>query len=181
MTDLTPEQRALLEDDAGVVGNLTEIMALAKRQLELEGEVDILEQQLKEKKKVLLNISDRELPAAMAGVSRVQLDDGREVSVKEELTASVPKKRKHEIVEKLREWGAGDMIANTLTVQIDKGADEKAQDLYRVAADMGFVPKRDETVNTGSLKAYLKKRLEDGEDTDLQFFGAHIIKRAKIK
>lgn len=163
--------------------NIAGISRLAQEYFKAEGEVDRLEKMLKAAKSRFDNIRDRLLPEAMdnAQVKAFTLQDGRKVTINEEMTCSVPAKRKGEILNKLREDGEGDLISNVLTVEIDKGKDNMAAALEDEAKKLGFEPKRDESVNTGTLKARLKQRVEAGDEVDLAFYGAHLVRRAKIK
>lgn len=164
-------------------GDLATISRLAQEYIKAEGEVDRLEKQLKAAKTRFDGIRDKHLPEAMdnAGVKAFTLTDGRKLSLKEELTCSVPAARKGEIVLKLRDLGHGDLISNVLTVEIDKGKDNMASALEAEAINLGFKPSRDESVNTGTLKALLREKIENGDEVDLGFFGAHLVRRAKIK
>lgn len=111
MTDLMQELEDAGQEETQTV-DLSAITALAEKQVSLEGEVDRLESLLKEKKAELNKIALDELPAAMqaAGMANFALLTGQKVSVKEEMTISVPKKRKDEILDKVREMGYGDLI-----------------------------------------------------------------------
>lgn len=162
---------------------LSSISSLAQQYMTAEGEVDRLEKQLKSAKSRFDNIRDKLLPEAMdnAQVKEFVLTDGRKVKLKDEMTCSVPAKRKGEIMAKLREDGHGDLISNVLTVEIDKGKDNMAAALEDEAKKLGFTPEREESVNTGTLKALLKSRVDNGEDVDLPFYGAFVVRRATIK
>lgn len=159
------------------------ISGLAHQYIKAEGEVDRLEKQLKAAKAHFDNIRDKLLPEALdnAQMKAFVLNDGRKVTVGDKYECSVPAKRKGEIIAKLRDDGHGDLISNVLSVEIDKGKDNMAAALEDEAKKLGFEPKRDESVNTGTLKALLKKRVEDGEDVDLSFYGAFRVRRANIK
>ena len=175
-----------MKQDAGAGpsdGALATISGLAQQYFAAEGDVDRLEKQLKSAKSRFDNIRDKLLPEAMdnAGVKDFTLTDGRKITLKEEMTCSVPASRKGEILQKLRDDGEGDLISNVLTVEIDKGKDNMAAALVDEAKKLGFEPKRDESVNTGTLKARLKQRVEAGDEVDLSFYGAHLVRRAKIK
>jgi hypothetical protein len=175
-----------LKQDAGEGPSddkLHTISGLAQQYFKSEGEVDRLEKQLKAAKSSFDNIRDKLLPEAMdnAGVKEFVLTDGRKIKLKEEYSCSVPAKRKGEIITKLRDDGHGDLITNVLTVEIDKGKDNMVTVLVDEAKKLGFEPEREESVNTGTLKALLKKRVEDGEDVDLSFYGAFVVRRANIK
>lgn len=162
---------------------IASISRLAQEYLKAEGDVDRLDKQLKAAKARFDNIRDKLLPEAMdnAQTKGFTLHDGRKLTLADTMECSVPKIRYAEILNKLREDGEGDLISNVLTVEIDKGKDNMAAALEAEAKSLGFEPKRDESVNTGTLKARLKQRVEAGEEVDLSFYGAHLVRRAKIK
>lgn len=179
--DLEKMLEADAQNEATAV-DLAAIYKLVARQLKLEGELDALEAKKKEVTKALNKVRDEELPQAMKSVklTTVVTDDGHKVDVKEELTASVPAKRKEEIISKLREMGHGDMVTNTITISVGKGDDNKAPIIMAEAEKIGLTALRAEDVNTGTLKAMIRDRLDKGETVDLPFFGAHLVRRAKI-
>lgn len=182
MTDLMQELEDAGQEETQTV-DLSAITALAEKQVSLEGEVDRLESLLKEKKAELNKIALDELPAAMqaAGMANFALLTGQKVSVKEEMTISVPKKRKDEILDKVREMGYGDLISNVVTVPVAKGQDEQVESLMQQATALGFDAMRSQDVNSASLKKVLNDRRKDGINDDLPFFGAFVITKATIK
>lgn len=195
MTKSKEDILAELEDTevAGEAELLT-VSNLVALQLTREGEVSRLEAELKAAKADLLDISDRKLPEALknARTKKFVTDDGKTVELKEELTISLPKKRNDEIIAKLVSWDFGDLVANTLTCDIEKGKDNLAGEIMEKANEIGLDMKRSQSVNAGSVKKVLKDRMKDCaegkkdkdgkplEAVDLGFFGAFEVTRAKI-
>lgn len=184
-----------LEDAAGPSQDqLREIARLVALQIVREGEVDRLTAELKKAKEDLLDISDRKLPEALknARTKKFVTDDGKTVEVKEDLKIELPKKRLPEIIEKLREWEYGELVANTLTCTIEKGKDNLAGEIMAKAEEIGLDMHRTESVNAGSVKKILRDRTKEAaegkedkdgnviEAPDLNFFGAFSFTRAKI-
>jgi len=183
--------------DLATVAQLNTIATLVDLQIAREGVVSKLEEQLKTAKASLLDISDKKLPEAMkAARTKVHVtDDGRKIELKEDMKISVPKKRLAEIVEKLRTWDCDDLIANTLTCEIDKGKDNLAAEVMSAAEALGLEMTRSQSVNSSSLKSMLKtrqkeaaegnkdkngKEIEPVTDETLTFFGAFPFTTVKI-
>lgn len=172
------KEEALAPSDS----EINRIAELATLQIELEGELDKAEQQVKDVKKRLHKISLDLLPEAMAEarLSEFKMLSGQKITVKEELSCSVPASRRGEIINKLRDEGNAALVANVITVDVNKGQDNLAGDVMGYAESMGLLAKREESVNTASLKKLLREQLDEGENPDLAFYGAFQIKKAKI-
>lgn len=171
------EEKFVASDEA-----LKSISDLALTHIRLSGEADKVRAQLKVITDQIEKIEGTELPAAMqaAQMESFSLATGQKVTVKEELTCSVPAKRKAEVIAKLRADGHDDLITNEITVDVARGQDNLAGDLMGVAQDKGLLAKRAENVNTASLKKLLREQLDAGVTVDLPFYGAFLLRRAKI-
>lgn len=163
--------------------NLEDVVALARRQLELEADVARLEADLKAKQKDLLAVSDRDLPAALkaAGVPSFTLENGMKVAYKEDMKVSIPKKNMGAVIKLMREWGYEGSVANTITVDLGKGNDNAVKALTATAEEMGLTVETAETIATGTVKKVLKERQDDGKNDDLKLFGAFPFTRATVK
>lgn len=172
------KEEALAPSDS----EISRIAELASLQIELEGELDKAEQQVKDVKKRLHKISLDLLPEAMAEarLSEFKMLSGQKITVKEELSCSVPASRRGEIINKLRDDGEAALVSNVITVDVSKGQDNLAGDIMGYAESIGLLAKREESVNTASLKKLLREQLDEGENPDLAFYGAFQIKKAKI-
>jgi len=180
MTDIFADLQQAGEEQKVDLGEIT---ALADKQLQLEGDIDRLEQQLAAKKKELNVVMLDRLPAAMqsVGLKSLVLTSGKTVNLKEEMTISVPAKRKAEIIGKLRSMDLAYLVANSISINFDKGADDQADKTMKFATEQGLEAIRSETVNSASLKKLLNDRRKEGVNDDLSFFGAFVVTKTTIK
>lgn len=172
-----------LADDAVVQASdaqITTIAALADQQLGLESAIADLEGSLKEKKDHLKKVQEIQLPEAMAlaGVTEFKLTNGAKISIKEDLSVSVPKSRMLEIAAWLKANGLGDILKETMVVALDDNTKAEQLKAFITSNQMSADAKLD--VNTSTLKAVLREQLADGKDIDLKFFGGFAWKRAII-
>ena len=86
-------------------------------------------------------------------LQKFTLTDGSEISVKPIYAASIPKDRRDEAFQWLRDHEFGDLVKNNVTVTFGRGEDETAKDF------IGFC----------------------GDPIPLDLFGAFISQRATIK
>ena len=173
-----------LEQAAQGQVDLAEVKALADEQVKLEGKLDAASKVVADLKKELNAVQLDKLPAAMiaAGISDFTMSDtGQKIILKEDMTISVPKKRKGEIIEKVRDMGHGDLISNVLTIPVDKGKDNMVGELMSKVEELGLSATRTEDVNSASLKKVLNDRRKSGENDDLSFFGAYVVTKTQVK
>jgi hypothetical protein len=173
-----------LEQDAEAPrGDLGKVAALAKRLIEIDGEISKTDDHLKELKKQRGKVAEFDLPEAMQECNMVKftLDTGQEVSVEKDLKVSVPKKRMSEIIQWLRDNKHGDVVKNQLVIDVDKGKDNSVAEVMEVAEGLEMAVVRTESVHSGTLKKILNDQLDAGVDMDLKFFGAYELNQSKIK
>lgn len=180
MAEIEFDDEDLAPDDA----ELTTIGALAEQQLELETKIDIAEAVLKEYKAELRKIAENVLPEAMlaANCRRFDLANGSVVSIKEDLSISVPKKNMDEIADWCRADGHQDIIKNSMTIDFGKGHDNVVADVKGYAEDKGLTTSTATSINSGTLKKLIREKMEGGTlDKELAFFGAFAWKKSVIK
>ena len=163
--------------------DLDGVSRLAQEAAELEQEIASVEQKLKDKKKALNKITDEQLPEALEemNLQKFTLTDGSEISVKPIYAASIPKDRRDEAFQWLRDHEFGDLVKNNVTVTFGRGEDDTAKDFIGLCGEQGFVPSQIEKVEPMTLKAWLRERVEEGDPIPLDLFGAFISQRATIK
>ena len=163
--------------------DLDGVSRLAQEAAELEQEIASVEQKLKDKKKPLYKITDEQLPEALEemNLQKFTLTDGSEISVKPIYAASIPKDRRDEAFQWLRDHEFGDLVKNNVTVTFGRGEDDTAKDFIGLCGEQGFVPSQIEKVEPMTLKAWLRERVEEGDPIPLDLFGAFISQRATIK
>ena len=188
MNDLLSEMSQDSEDtpdklDTLNSGKLDGVSRLAQEAALLEQEIAQYEQFVKEKKQALYKITDEQLPEALEemGLQKFTLTDGAEISVKPIYAASIPKERKEEALQWLRDHDFGDLVKNNVTVSFGRGEDEVARDFVDFCDAEGYAPNQMEKVEPMTLKAWLRERVEAGDPVPLDLFGAFISQRATIK
>ena len=162
---------------------LTSVASVAKAIRVREELILDLEQKLKDEKKALLKMTDEDLPSllAEAGLSSFTLDDGSKVEIKQTYGGSILIENRPKAFEWLRENGYGDIVKNKISCQFGQGEDDEAHRFARMAQGQGYVTDQKEEVHPQKLRAWIKERVEAGEDFPLELFGAYIGQRAVIK
>lgn len=163
--------------------NLQSVSELAAQQVRLEKVVSELEEELKERKKELLKVSDELLPNAMEnlGLEEFKLADGSTISIKDLIAASIPKDKEAEAFAWLRENGYADIIKNTVSCSFGKDEDELAKEALEKLKELGFKPNQASSVHPSTLKAFVKECLEEQVAIPLEPFGVWQGKRASVK
>lgn len=166
--------------DGGVLKTVSE---LARAIAAKEAQVADLDRQLKDAKKELLKLTDEDLPASMAemGLASFTLDDGSQIDVKPTYGASILVDNRPKAYEWLRDNGYDDIIKNTVSVSFGRGEDDLANAFKAVAEKEGYVPQQDTSIHAGTLKAFVRERIEAGDEFPMDLFGAYVGQRAFIK
>ena len=174
----TPDKIDQLDD-----GQLDGVARLANEVAELEHTLAEQEQAIKETKAALHKITDEQLPEALEemGIQKFTLTDGSEISVKPIYSASIPKDRREEAFQWLRDHEFGDLVKNNVTVTFGRGEDADAKEFMNLCGSQGYAPDQLEKVEPMTLKAWLRERVEAGDAVPLDLFGAFISQRATIK
>lgn len=162
---------------------LTSVAALARKIRDHEAQIENLEQLAKSLKKELLKLTDEDMPAMLAeiGISSFSLDDGSQVEVKQTYGASILVNNRPQAYEWLRDHGYDDIIKNTVLCQFGRGEDDLASSFAAFAQQQGYVPEQKTEIHPQTLRAFVKERVEEGEDFPMELFGAWVGQRAVIK
>jgi len=166
--------------DGGVLKTVSE---LARAIAAKEAQVADLDRQLKDAKKELLKLTDEDLPASMAemGLASFTLDDGSQIDVKPTYGASILVDNRPKAYEWLRDHGYDDIIKNNVSVSFGRGEDDLANAFKAVAEKEGYLPQQDTSIHAGTLKAFVRERIEAGDEFPMELFGAYVGQRAFIK
>ena len=164
-------------------GDLTTVAGMAKAIRDKEEHVKELEEKLKAEKKSLLKMTDEDLPTMLAeiGLTAMKLDDGSEVTVKPTYGASILVDNKPKAFDWLREHGYDDIIKNTITCSFGRGEDDQAAAFKAVAEKEGYVPEQKTDIHAQTLRAFVRERVENGDEFPMELFGADVGQRAIIK
>ena len=166
-------------DQAG----LQTVAEIARKIRDEEEYISSLEADLKKAKKGLLKLTDEDLPTMLAeiGLSSMKLDDGSEVTVKQTYGASILVDNRPAAYEWLREKGYDDIIKNTVACQFGRGEDDKASSFKALAEKEGHFAEQKTEIHPQTLRAFVKERVENGDDFPMELFGAYVGQRAVIK
>ncbi|MCP4282061.1 MAG: hypothetical protein GY776_18960 [Alteromonas sp.] len=166
-------------DNAG----LDTVAGLARKIKYQQDKVERLDRELKDEKQALLKLTDEDLPSTMAdlGLSKFSLDDGSTVEVKPTYGASILVKDRPAAYEWLRENGFDDIIKNVISCQFGRGEDDQASAFHAFASQQGYPADQNESIHASTLKAFVKERIETGEDFPHTLFGAYVGQRAIIR
>ena len=162
---------------------LDTVAGLARKIKQQQEKVERLDRELKNEKQNLLKLTDEDLPSTMAdlGLSKFSLDDGSTVEVKPTYGASILVKDRPAAYDWLRDNGFDDIIKNIVSCQFGRGEDDQASAFHAFASQQGYPTSQNESIHAGTLKAFVKERIEAGEDFPHQLFGAYVGQRAIIK
>jgi len=177
----------LFEDDASALkvsdDQVTGIAGLARRAKLLEKELADLENTVSEKAEQYRKLTEQTIPEAMAeaGMKKFVMEDGSTIDVKPFYSASIPKARQQEAFQWLRDRGFDDLIKNTVSVRFGRNEDELCTRLLSLLGQQGYPAEQAQKIEPQTLKAWVKERVEKGDQVDTELFGVFIGQKATIK
>lgn len=158
------------QDDKPGDNLLAQLSAAADYQKQLQDEIAEMETELGRKKQELYLHSTKTLPDLLdaANMKTFSTKDGATVEMKDDIKASVTKTNMAAACLWLRENGFGALIKNQVIAEFGMGEDEKAAEALVTleTAHLGHV-KQQETIHSGALTAWVKRKLEDDPDINL--------------
>ena len=171
------------EDTIG--GNMmASLVALADIQEAAESEVERLKLLLEEATANVRRMSEFEIPKLLDGLEgKINLPDGRTITVQEKIRTSVSGDRKPRAMQWLEDNGHGAIVKRRMTIDLSKDQEELAEKIRDAleALDEAVLFKEDKNVAWQTLDAFVKEQLTDGVDIPLELFGVYHQKIAKIK
>lgn len=163
-------------------GRLSDVSELASKIIQAENKVKFLEEELKDTKKQLLELTDQDLPAAMEEINleSFTLYDGSEVKITPTYGGTIKVSDRPQAHKWLRNNGYGDLVKNTVSASFGMGEDNVAADFYQSAIEKGLNVDKKEAVHPQTLKSWVREMTENGSEFPSDLFGAFIGKKAKI-
>ena len=162
--------------------NLTSLADQVKKLRDLEDQLKVDEESLKDKKREAEKISGEIIPTLLSemGLSSLKLADGSAVEVKPYYAANISVKNREAAYNWLRENGLGDIIKNDVTVSFGRNEDNKAADYANLAQSQGYQPTQKLKVEPMTLKALVRERIEKGKDMPMDIFNVFVGNRTKL-
>lgn len=162
---------------------LEQMSQLAYALVKAEAEAKSIEDQLKMANKKAQHLREESIPTAMheLGLTRLDLENGSIITIKQTVYASIPAENKPEAFAWLEEHELGGAIKSIIKLEFGKGELEKADDLVQDLQQDGYNPTFDRNVHGSTLKAVLKEEIAKGTSVPLDLFGARAVFVANIK
>lgn len=157
---------------------------LADKAISLKGEIEAMEEALKKLNAQYREITEKDLPEAMDAVnhSEFKTKDGRKVTVKDDVQASISKDNRPAAHAWLRDHNHEDLIKNQITVPLGKGLDNVATEIIGELKDRyGIEASREESVHASTLKAFCREQLAAGAELPAGLLGLYVRRVAVIK
>tara|TARA_R110002167_G_scaffold143958_2_gene333660 strand:- start:15206 stop:15769 length:564 start_codon:yes stop_codon:yes gene_type:complete len=136
----------------------------------------------KEANENVRRIAEGLIPDLMAelGIEEFKTTNGIKLKINPSYRASILKARREEAFAWLDENGEGSMIKHSIVAGFARDQDDEASSLMeRLEAD-GFNVKDEEKVESSTLRAWVKRMLEEGKMIPMDLFGASKVDIAKI-
>ena len=173
----------IMESDSGTSSSLDNVQQdglrsvaeLARDAQQKAETIERLEKQVKQVKSEYFKLIDEELPAILQelGLNAFELADGSKINVRPQYGAHINLDN--------RDNDSDGIIKNSISCSFGKGEDEQAETFSILVKDSGFTPDQKTEVHSSTLKAWVKERVENGDEFPMDLFGAYIGQRAHIR
>jgi hypothetical protein len=178
LNELEEDSKDIPADD-----KLKKINTLYERFASLSKSIAILEERLSLEKKELNKITDFEIPLAMseAGCQKFVTDSGFQLEVKPFYTAKIDDDNRDDCFSWLRDNDFDDLIKHQISIKLNKGEDSIAEKIIEELRKLGTSFIDEESIHHRTLTAFVKERIEKGEDFPLSLFRVYIGQTTKVK
>tara|TARA_R110000751_G_scaffold25055_6_gene68409 strand:- start:311 stop:856 length:546 start_codon:yes stop_codon:yes gene_type:complete len=162
---------------------LSAVSKLALKMRQAQEKLLLAEELVKNWKAIFREISEEQLPEAMAelNLSSLDLEDGSSISVSRYYSASIPKDKQNEAFTWLVDNKHGDLIKNQVSVNFVRGEELKAQEFADELIGKDLAVNTRKWVEPMTLKAFCKGQTEKGNHIPNDLFGLYIGNKAKLK
>jgi len=178
--EIAEEQKAGIE--YADLGDLSE--AVADMQMHIEKATD-LQKLLDEHNDCIRQLSEKSIPELMQalGLEKVITVEGHSVTIKPFYSAKISEENKIEAFDWLKEQGDDSIIKSKVDCSFGKGEEETVQEEELVGwlVDNGYAYNQKRGVHPQTLKAYVRGRIEGGEELPRDLFGVYIGHKTEIK
>ena len=155
---------------------------LIRQSMKIDEEIAQAEQYLKDLKFKKRKVNEEDIPNLMQemGMDSVTVD-GNKVALRQFVHARIPEEKKEEAYNWLRSIGEGDIIKNDVTLSFSAGQDNMAGAVVEdLRQQYGLDPAQKTHIHPQTLKAWVRNRIESGQDIDFDQFGVFVGTEAKI-
>jgi hypothetical protein len=158
------------------------LSTLIRQSMEIDEKIAEAEQYLKDLKFKKRKVNEEDIPNLMQemGIDSVTVD-GNKVALRQFVHARIADDKKDEAFTWLRSIGEADIIKNDVTVSFKSGEDNMAGAVIDDLRSQGLEPAQKTHVHPQKLKAWVKNRIESGQEIDFDTFGVYVGTEATIK
>jgi len=162
---------------------LNEIVKAISLLDERQAVVERIEEELKGARERARLLREETIPSMMQeiGISKLTLEDGREVSVKQDVYARIPAEKYDKAILWLLNNGHGSICRAEVSLSFPKGEADEAIKLHGELHERNYNSVYKESVHPQTLKAFLKEQIANGADVPLDLFGAYPVWKTRIK
>ena len=170
------------EDLLSKTDNIQSLADQVKTLEAIDSNIKNLEEDLKQKKKEFERLSGEIIPTMLSemGLSELRLQDGSSIKVSTSYKAHISEANKETAFNWLRKNGLGDIIKNEISVSFGRNEDNKAVDYAELAKSHGFQPTQKLKVESMTLKALVRERIEAGKEMPTELFGVYTENKTTI-
>ena len=173
------------KQDTVIGGNLmSALVGLADKQQIAEIEVERIEGLLDEAKSNLKRIKEREIPQLMDGLQgKINLPDGRVVSVSEKVRANIKSDRKSSAIKWLEDNNQGAIIKRQFVIEFGKDQQDWAKKFEEELnnSDTPLNIKKEHRVHWQTMAAFAREQLENGGELPMDLFSIYRQRISNIK
>jgi uncharacterized metal-binding protein len=165
---------------------LENIMIFATRYNEIEAEIESILAYCATLKEEAKEIEEVKLPGVLQalGMSDFGLTDGSKVKIDPAFQGSVaikdPEQRKKQIDWLVKNDGQ-DLVRNEISISFGRGQDAEAKAVCDILNEYHITYEIGESVHSGSLGAFIKEKMANGEDVPLDVLKWRYFFKASIK
>lgn len=161
---------------------LGRISVLADKMHNLDKEIAESELKTKKLKDQHRQIAEEQLPELFeqVGMSELKTLSGLPLKLRNKVHTNISKGRKPTAIAWLDKNGQGGMVKRKVVIDFDKTQEDKVKALLRLIGK-GWPNHRTELdVHSQTVKAFVKRQLEDGKDIPFDVFGIHCVDVVEI-
>lgn len=167
MSDLLNEMAKDAGAPAKDTSGLAELKPLVDDLLKARQILDDLEDRVQEQKRIVQEFETKLIPDKCneLGLQSFVLDNGLKFELRRDYQASIPKEKTHQAYTWLESNGFGDLIKTTIETQFGRGELDEARALQQALSErFGVQADLKESVHHSTLKAFVRERMEEGEE-----------------
>lgn len=165
------------------MSDLKQLSQLANELLGTQERILALEAELAGAQRRAVHLAEHAIPELMEefGLADFTTDEGASIKVADSVHAHITEEKKNDALDWLDGNGFGGMVKRRVVVGFGKDAEDKARTLAETLDNDGYAVKTEREVHAATLKAWVRRRLEEGEELPMDLFGVHVRRVAKVE